>query len=160
MEETPRIERALEKYAVILPYLAYENTTFWTRSGFFLVGHAALLAFVATAGLPVETDATEKFATSLVVGTVGLILGAAWLFSIAAGKYWIERWHSVLLKLERDAFGDLEVLRGYVWPDDRNAPKRKGALWAHLSGKYVVTFVAVIFTLLWVSYLGWCATQM
>jgi len=39
--EDPKL--ALERYRNVMGYLQYENTAFWTRSGFMLVGQTALL---------------------------------------------------------------------------------------------------------------------
>jgi len=143
------IERALEKYAVVLPYLAYENTTFWTRSGFFLVVHAGLLAFVATSGLPTRASLPDKMILSIAIAVIGIVIGVAWLLALFAGNYWIDRWHAVLVKLEPDAFEDLSILRGKV-PNQETR-----ALLPHIGSKFIVYFVAGVFTVLWVALLFW-----
>ncbi len=149
-ENRQPIEKALEKYAAVLPYLAYENSAFWTRSGFFLVAHTALLAFVATNGLPLKSSRQDEILVYFVVGILGIVLGVAWLLSIAAGKFWIRNWHDALLKLEPDAFGDLEVLRGKCLSTN-TMPRTQGMRWPHTGAKSIVIIIPLMFVVLWIA---------
>lgn len=146
-------EHALEKYGIMLSYLAYENSTFWTRSGFFLVVHAGLLAFIATSGLPIRSSPLDKMIPSIAITVIGIMLGIAWLLALAGGNYWIDRWHSVLVTLEQDAFKNLNVLRGAVWAEGGETKQSTRAFLAHIGGKYIAYFVAIVFTVLWLGFL-------
>jgi hypothetical protein len=134
----------LEQYGILLSYLQYENTTFWTRAGFFLVAHTALFGFVVQILPPFDRclASWERVAISVIVGITGLLLAKIWWKALRKGEEWIDRWHTCLLELEPLAFGDMQVLRGAVTPGLTRDPKRHGA-------RAVADWVVYLFSVLW-----------
>jgi hypothetical protein len=125
---------ALSKYQTILGYLQYENTVFWTRSGFVLIAQTALLGFYVTM-LPRAEKPTAGIALQLgCLGVIGLLLVALWFFAIASGTWWINRWRDILGELEEPAWGKRNILR------EANPP------WG---ARFAATYVAALFGVIW-----------
>jgi hypothetical protein len=141
--DAPDPKIALERYRNVIGYLQYENNTFWVRSGFMLVAHSALLGFL-TKILPEPTSsaASMNIVLSLGIGIVGLILSFLWTGVIQGALWWIERWHSILLSLEPEAYGTVEVFRGAV--GDRSQEER------HRSTRGAARRVALLFRIAWI----------
>lgn len=133
----------LEQYRNILGYLQYENRTYWTRSGFMIVAQTILFRFI-TQKLPLVKEEDFWFNITAVAFSciLGFYLTSLWRTINKSGKWWIERWHSILLELEPDAYGDIEVFRGVV----DNTKKTD----ARPSVKQVVEQVTTVFLLIWI----------
>jgi hypothetical protein len=140
-EEVPATGRskeqeALERFSTISSYLQYENTAFWTRSGFILVAQAALLGFFANM-LPEQSSSWPRVIAGFVIALVGIALTFIWNYAIRVGRDWTDRWLKLLKEhLEPAAFGDLEVFR---MRDDPDRP----------SARAVAAAVAWLFGILW-----------
>jgi hypothetical protein len=104
---------ALERYRNVIGYLQYENGIFWTRVGFIIAAQAGLIAF----DVQLLFSVLQK-PNSLAFWFVGgiCVLGLAICFiglrTTSGSKRWIYRWRDILLKLEPDAYGEIEVFRG------------------------------------------------
>lgn len=109
-------EIAVQRYASVNAYMAYEGQIYWTRAQFFLTANALLTAF----SLPIIPKVLDEEAlTRMIIGVgaslAGLILTWLWMQSLKAGEYWLNHWESALRKLEEDAYGDLLLHR--VFPE-------------------------------------------
>lgn len=141
--ETKDPKIALEQYRNIIGYLQYENSTFWTRSGFMLVAHSALLGFLTRLlPEPVRDAPWLSITLSISISVVGLVLSLLWTRAIDGALWWIERWHRILVAIEPDAYGSTDVFRGAVGDDNQVAP--------HKSTRTVAKDVARIFRLAWI----------
>ena len=105
----------VDRYGIILSYLQYENTMYWTRINFFLLSNSALLGFVINS-LPLFNSkiSVNQIFIHLIASISGFILVILWNTAIKNGLYWINHWHSILLCLEEDAFKDIKVFRDQV----------------------------------------------
>lgn len=137
-------KNALEKYSTILEYLAYENTTFWTRSGFYLVAQSALLGFIGSA-IITSNKQTLTDARSWLIGfcLVGIILAISWILALYYSNKWIDKWHSTLIDIEPEAFGNIRLLRGQVKPGGFKSMMEFGV-------KTQVYLIAILFLIVWV----------
>lgn len=117
---------ALEQYRNVIGYLQYENTTYWTRSGFMLIAHAALLGFL-TRLLPDQPSAASWQSIGLTFGVslFGLALSLLWMRAIQDAIWWINRWLTILLVLEPQAYGEINVFRDVPELGDPNAPPHR-----------------------------------
>lgn len=141
----------LEQFGILMSYLQYENTTFWTRAGFFLLAHTALLGFVVQVLPPFNPcHATwERIGISVISGISGLLLARIWWKALKAGEWWINRWHNCLLELEPQAFGNIQVLRGvFTLGQTKDHKKKPGA-------RAIAYQVTCLFSILWVLVFTW-----
>src|SRR5262245_46508975 len=76
---------ALRRYDVLVKYVSYENSVYWTRNQFFGVFSAGLLAFFA------GTHDKIGF-VGFVIPLLGIFVGMFWLVSAKEGEYWMRRW--------------------------------------------------------------------
>ena len=137
---------ALEKFSILFSYLQYENIVFWTRAGFFLLVHTALLGFLVTAFSSLQkVSSTVQAIVTLPAGLIGLVLAVTWLMTTKLGVSWINHWQTLLLHFEPEAFGDVLVLRGVI----------KARFWE--SAKRMVYVVAALYGLLWLLLVGYYA---
>jgi hypothetical protein len=142
-----RADSTLQRYGQVLSYLIYENTTYWTRSGLLLLAHTSLLGFTAIVLPPFSADALpERVLLLAVIGFVGLLLARFWWTAIKRGIDWIEDWHNLLLKLEPEAYGDIEFFRGKV--GSRARPTRHNV-------RQVARRVAAVFVIIWAGTLAY-----
>lgn len=112
-------ELHVNRYGVLLPYLAYENTMYWQRGLFFLVANSALLGFTAT----MLNRTNNAFSdASLLISIAGLVITYYWWQGLRTGEFWIHHWHKVLEQLEEKAFGDVALLRNFT-PDPKSPPR-------------------------------------
>ncbi|MCP5107062.1 MAG: hypothetical protein GY950_26995 [bacterium] len=44
--KTEKTEVKLQKYNILMSYLQYENSSFWSRNNFFILANTALLGFL------------------------------------------------------------------------------------------------------------------
>lgn len=143
MNEPKDPKIALEQYRNVLGYLQYENTIYWTRSGFMLVAHSALLGFL-TKLMPSPDEANwQSIGLSFGISLFGLALSLLWMKALLSALWWINRWHGILLRLEPDAYGDIEVFRGAVAAEG-DTKTRHGA-------RRIAEQVALLFRLVWVA---------
>ncbi|MDV6340241.1 hypothetical protein R2103_00455 [Nitrosomonas sp. Is24] len=107
-------EIAVQRYASVNAYMAYEGQIYWTRAQFFLAANALLIGF-ALPILPTLIDKQTLYRIIIVSGAslAGLILTWLWQRSLKAGEYWLNHWRSELRKLEEDAYGDLLLHREF-----------------------------------------------
>jgi hypothetical protein len=131
---------ALERYRNILGYLQYENTIYWTRSGFMLVAHSALFGFLARLMSDIADPTWPRVGLVFFASIFGLVLSYLWTLTIHKGNGWIDRWHSILLRIEKPAYGDIFVFREEA--SDANQPY-KGI-------RKVAEHVALLFRGAWV----------
>jgi|GEM_PF-6313821 len=98
---------ALEQFRNVIGYLQYENTVYWTRSGFLLTAEAALLGFNARV-VPTSVSDASWPALGIAFGLCAVALVLCWLGlkMIENSLYWINRWIGLLQSMEPDAFGD------------------------------------------------------
>jgi len=103
---------SIQRYSAMLQYLAYENTTYWTRAQFFLLANAALVAFVFNTFPTTSLDKESNIHLSLLmVGTVvGFLLTLLWLDGLRAGQRWISHWTEALKEWEQSAM-DRDLFR-------------------------------------------------
>jgi hypothetical protein len=146
MNEDTKI--ALERFRNVLGYLQYENTVYWTRSGFLLTAEAALLGFSARV---VPTDTAIASWPALVLGlglcAVGLILCWLGLRMIRNSLHWIDRWIQLLTVIEPTAYGEeLKVFRGL---EASSAPTPSH--FARDTAKYLI----YVFVLAWLAIAGY-----
>jgi hypothetical protein len=121
-----RSEIALQRYASVNAYMAYEGQIYWARAHFFLTANALLTAF-ALPILPIQFndqisfDYQTLYRIIIVFGAsvAGLILTRLWIRSLIAGEYWLGHWRSALRKLERDAYGFLLLHREFPPKKDK-----------------------------------------
>jgi hypothetical protein len=107
-------ENRLKQYGILMPYLQYENSTFWVRNSFFLLANTVLFGIVfsiISTSISKKTLNREAMFISLFVSVIGLFLSILWIFAIRKGEYWINRWSKILKEIEPEAFDSLEVLR-------------------------------------------------
>jgi len=103
---------ALRRYSIIMSYFQYENTAFWMRINLFLI---ALILMVGTIGQMLKdyyfgkNTITDFFITFLLLNTAICIVFI--MVSFLFGKNWTDHWHSILCKLEKDAFENIDILR-------------------------------------------------
>lgn len=143
----------LEQYGILMSYLQYENSTFWVRSNFFLLANTALLGFLITS-LP-DIHPPNNWARILIpfVGCItGFILSILWLFALKSGEWWIKRWHSLLIKIEPQAFGEISVFRGVL------NSKSKLEYGSKLGARGINYFVCYLFFVLWGLSIIYCIT--
>jgi hypothetical protein len=106
------IEIALKRYDIVLRYLSYAHTIYWSRSQFFLVANAGLFGFVALKVPYSMRDFSYAQAMILAVYCVGgITLSLLWRTALIATAGWIARWEAICVSLEGEAFGPTEVLR-------------------------------------------------
>lgn len=137
-------EIAVQRYASVNAYMAYEGQIYWTRAQFFLTANALLTAFA----LPVlPTSLNDETLARIIIGTgasvAGLILTWLWIQSLKAGEYWLDHWQSVLRELEKDAYGDLLLHREF--------PPKKG----RVPAKPIAHHTAQLFYGVWVFVLAY-----
>jgi len=103
-------EQSLRRFAPLLQYLAYENTTYWTRAKFFLLGEVALIGFVSTQ-LPTSLVGVSytRLAVLFVGALVGLLMAILWIYGLKAGQLWISHWTRALQTWEKAAFGGVNL---------------------------------------------------
>lgn len=107
-DDNPNSERdvdiALKRYDALMRYLAYENTTYWTRAQFFLVANAALIGF-ALKELPttLKDVSTTRLVILFVCAVGGLLLTLLWIWGLKSGQGWINHWTKALRSLEPKA---------------------------------------------------------
>src|SRR5690348_1422865 len=99
---------ALKRFDSIIRYLSFETTMYWSRSQFFLVANADLLAFIATKLFEPDLDHRNLAA---IICLFGAALSLNWYIDLRTGQYWTDRWEMVCLALEPEAMGEIEVIR-------------------------------------------------
>src|SRR5207253_1996939 len=145
---------ALEQYRNVIGYLQYENTVYWTRSGFMLVAQVALLGFLARA-FPTFEEKTGWIGGIVIIGlgVFGLILCYQWNRVNDGALWWINRWHSILLTIEPKAYEDIKVFRGAVDQTEHHTDRRP----VKIASKYVLLLFASIWGLsIVVGIVIWC----
>ncbi len=112
MDENTKL--ALERYRNVIGYLQYENTVYWTRSGFLLTAEAALLGFNARVVPATIEDITwPALGMSMGLCVVALLICLLGLKMLENSVQWISRWLQLLTAIEPAAYGaDLQVFRG------------------------------------------------
>jgi hypothetical protein len=138
MTQGPRL--ALQRYGILISYLAYENTLYWQRAGFFLAGESGLLVFSLTQ-LPRDSARLRDALLPAGIAIGGLCLSWLWHRALTISAVWIEHWHDTLEELERAAFGDLVVLT----TDKRAEIEARGSL------KGIARAVPWVFAIAWLS---------
>src|SRR4051812_17656782 len=109
MSDKDKTETALKRYDALLRYFAHEQMVYWSRTQFYLVANAGLLAVIGTRlGEP-----KRGFDLLLLGGCIfGLALSLLWRLNLRSARHWTSRWENILRDdLEADAFGTIEVLR-------------------------------------------------
>jgi hypothetical protein len=114
---------ALQRYGILMSYLAYENTMYWQRSSFFLAGESGLVAFSLTQ-LPRDSARLRDALLPVGIAIIGLCLTWLWRRSLTISAVWINHWTEALVTLESAAFGDLALLT----PDKRREIGARGSL--------------------------------
>jgi hypothetical protein len=142
--QTPQQDLALRRYDILLRYLAYENTVYWSRSQFFLVANAGMFAFAA-AKLPTTRQGLswEQLGILATASAAGILLSLLWHRALKAGEHWVSRWERLCASLEAEAFGEVEVMRN-SGIDSMRLSSVKG-----MSGKAVARHSATLFVVLW-----------
>lgn len=130
---------ALKRFDSMSRYLSFETTMYWTRSQFFLVANAGLLAFMATKLF--DPDLIHPYLAAMVC-LFGAALSLNWYLALRTGQYWTHRWEMVCVALEPDAMGDIEVFRNCRAP-------------GHISTKRIARITAVLFLLVWSAIGAW-----
>ena len=106
------VDVALKRFDILFRYLAVENTLYWTRSQFFLVANAALLAALANF-LKSATLHELKIQEACIVATIGVIglcLTLFWGCVLKSSEKWLEWWEKQCLYYEKTAFDGCGVL--------------------------------------------------
>jgi|GEM_PF-5153552 len=138
-ESTARTELALKRYAILNAYKSYEGNMYWVRSQNFLIAHSALFGFVFTNfPLSIKTSPLIKFYILIIPCIAGLILALLWRRVLKSGEQWVQHWDSILIKLENDAFGDIQVHRPFT---NKLRP---------ISAKATARIMSFLFIILWV----------
>jgi len=138
-----KTDLALRRYIPILGYLQYENSTYWTRSNFFLTSNTLLLGFFLNI-VPYSTQAPFiRLFTIYPIAVAGNILCWLWLQTLQSGSIWINHWHNVLQSLEPQAFNHI-----HVFSDVEEIERRT---WIKLIAKSV----PLLFMALWMLALGY-----
>jgi len=137
-----RSEVSLQRYGILMPYLEYENSSFWNRNNFFIITNTALLGFL----IQVLTDSCSPPSSNKILFLfgyciAGLFLSCLWLLGIIRSAKWIKHWHNQLDKIEKGAFGENFNVFG-------DPSKRKGA-------KNIAYWVWFLFFVLWICLLIW-----
>ena len=156
MEENQNLKVSLEQYRILVTYLQYENTIYWTRSGVALVIQSALLGFL-TQVLPVDKEEFSNLygvCISFLFCFFGLVITYFWWRIDKMGLFWIDRWQTLLLDLEPSVYGKIEVFRGAVSDDDgyQSAYSQRITVSKFIYVFYIVWFAALAF-------LCWAGTQ-
>jgi hypothetical protein len=128
---------ALRRYDIVIKYLVFEHTIYWSRSQFYVAANTALLV-VAVAKFPTSDFQLRHLAAPVLVAIVGLVLSIVWLLALLQAGRYADRWRSVCQQLEEVAFESYEVLR--------NPPKFKLPKLRTLANSAAVMFV-VLWTL-------------
>ena len=117
---------ALEKYGLLMSYLQYENSIYWTRSNFYLLACTALFG-IASSSIPSPSlnFSFHKIIAFFIISGAGLYLTFLWHQSVKSGEYWIEHWHVILKNLEPDAFSKIHVLRDFELPGKKKVSARQ-----------------------------------
>ncbi len=148
--------QALAQYQAVLGYLQYENSAYWTRSGFISVAQSALLGFYANLFVGPTTNDCQKRVILAVISFVGLLLAFTWGSVTSKGDWWIRRWTDVLLQLEEKAFGkETEVFRGVYKRAAAGGPTNSNVVRTHVgygeSGlRWLPVIAGWVFVLVWV----------
>ena len=134
---------AVQRYATVNSYMAYEGQTYWTRAQFFLTANALLTAF-ALPVLPTTLDdnTVSRLAISTGASLAGIALTWLWVQSLRAGEYWLNHWQGALKELEGPAFGASPLLH-------RDFPVGSG----RLSAKKIAHQTALLFYIVWAAVL-------
>lgn len=129
----PEVEIAIRRYDSILRYYSFETTMYWARSHFFLVANAGLFGFTALNLLAREIEHPLLISSICIFG---MCLSMMWHEVLKTGQYWTDRWEGICVSLEKDAFGDVEVMRNCRKP-------------RHFSTKVVARITASMFVTAW-----------
>lgn len=117
MTQDPKI--ALEQFRNIIGYLQYENTAYWTRSGFLLASQAALLGFSARiVPTTAHVDNVPSMVISIALALLALAICWIGLKMIENSVTWINRWIGILEQIEPVAYGEIKVFRDLESPND------------------------------------------
>jgi hypothetical protein len=136
VEENQASELALKRYDAILKYYIYENTIYWPRCQFFVVGNAALFGFVASKLMTNDLLFHPRVFALACIG--GMALSILWYRSLVSAEYWTSRWEGICVQLEAAAFGNIEIFRGC-------RPEK------HFSTKGGARYGAILFLVLWAA---------
>jgi hypothetical protein len=109
-----------------------------------LVANAGLFGFVASKLMTSDGIAHPSILVAVCLG--GLILSLLWYRVLRSAEYWTLRWENVCVGLEETAFGQTEILRNCRPP-------------GHFSTKAVARHSAILFVTIWVSSIGYIASQ-
>ncbi len=105
----------------------------WSRSQMFIVVNFGGISFLATQ--------TPSRGLHIVVGVVGILLGAVWMFANWRAQKWVEYWNSRLAAVEN------------AEPNPVTTPVYRGPEWdkanSQLGFPHLLIILAAIFTLLW-----------
>ena len=125
-DDASQASLSIRRYQAAVGFMAYENTVFWTRAGFFLVAETALLGFIGS-NLP-EYGAeyvSVQAVGALVLSIVGLVMSRLWWLALRRGEFWILERKRVVDQLEEAALGELQMIRGE--DPELLGPRRGGA---------------------------------
>ncbi len=107
----------LEQYSILMSYLQHENSSYWTKNGFFLIANSIFLGFIFSA-IKNPDDIIKIVEAYGIVGifpiVFGFIITLFWIGIIQGSERWINLYHSALVHLEEKAFPNIRVLRGRV----------------------------------------------
>jgi hypothetical protein len=97
---------ALKRFDIISRWYAFETTMYWTRSHFYMVANAGLLAFAASRLLEPTVDHPYLL---MLVCAFGFVMTLCWHLVLRSGQYWTDRWERICLLVEPSAMGDIEI---------------------------------------------------
>lgn len=146
-----RAKLANERYRTVSAVFTYENSIYWTRSGFMLVAQAACLSGALRL---LEAEKPTTRASLLLVGAsaFALVLCWAWLRIIKAGIWWTDRWTRILRKLEPAAMDDSKETEIWVLRMDSNEwskPPANANEQRIASTRQAPRFIAWAFVVVW-----------
>ncbi|MDI6767308.1 MAG: hypothetical protein QME52_10845 [Bacteroidota bacterium] len=128
----------LKQYDILMQQNRFEHTSFWTRFGFMMVSQIGLLGFFLNMILVVvHKDYNLRYLLlTLPLSVVGLISVLFFFKLHSITKWWVDRWLKLIVGLESEAFGELNVVRG-------------GRQEAPGSVRNVAKWFLILFTVIW-----------
>jgi hypothetical protein len=142
------------RYQSILGYLQYENTAFWTRSGFMSIAQSALIGFYVSAFLRQPVAYTWEWWVLIGTAIMGFLVAGAWFWVAVKGRELSKTWMEALLEVEPLAFGDVKFFRrrygsGPTGGADNKEKKNSGPSWFGVTT--IPLFAAGLLGLAWVG---------
>ncbi len=112
-DEKANNDSALKRYDILMQQNRFEHTSFWTRFGFMMVSQMGLLGFFLNMFLGSLKEPNRLYLlSSLPLCIVGLFLVKYFIELHKITKWWVDHWLSLIEGMEKNAFGDLYVVRG------------------------------------------------